>query len=227
MKPWLTAGTTAVDRLSTGTQPGGQFDQFGKFQMKPLISDPSYNWRKQEGINALAASGAARGNYGSGNLGVALQNYGQNLASTEYQNEYTRQFNEYNNQYQQWQDQYNRLAGIAGTGQVTAQNLGQMGYNAANAMGEARMGGANALASGQIGSAQAQAGAITGWGKQIQGLVGMGANYLQQQNLYDQNRLTASGQNANAFYSGLQNQPWISPEGYDMGGYGSASGAAF
>ncbi len=177
MKPWLEAGTSSINQLATGLQPGGKFSQF---RMNPLISDPSYQWRRQEGVNALAASGAAAGNYGSGNLGVALQNYGQNLASTEYQNEYARQYGE-------WLNSYNMLAGISGTGQTTATSLGQLGFNTAGAMGDARMGGANALAAGQIGSAQAQSQSIMNWGRQIQGLTGMGANYLMEQNKLNQN----------------------------------------
>ena len=80
------------------------------------LMDPGYEFRKQEGINALAAAGAASGNYGSGNMGVALQDFGQNLASQEFQNV------------------YNRLAGMSGTGQVQSQAIGGLGVNTGNAM---------------------------------------------------------------------------------------------
>lgn len=181
LKPWLTAGTGAVNQLAAGLQPGGRFSEF---KMRPLIQDPSYQFRQQEGVNALMASGAASGRYGSGNLGVALQQFGQNLASTEFQNEYARQLGE-------WMNSYNMLAGLAGTGQTAATNLGQFGAATATGMGEAAMGGANALAAGQIGSAQAQSQNIMNWGRQIQGLTGMGANYLMQQNALQQADLMA------------------------------------
>lgn len=112
--------------------------------------DPSYEWRKQQGIDALSAAGAAAGNYGSGNMGVALQDYGQNLASTEYQNAYNRWNQEQANA-------FNRLATMAGIGQVTATNLGTQGANAATSIGNSMVNAANALGAGQIGSANAWA----------------------------------------------------------------------
>jgi len=198
MKPWLQAGTGAINQLATGIQPGGKF---AEFKMNPLMSDPSYAFRKQEGVNALMAQGAAGGNLASGNMGVALQNYGQNLASTEYQNEYARQLGE-------WMNSYNMLSGVAGTGQTAATNLGTFGANAATSMGESRMGGANALAAGQIGAANAQGQSIMNWGNQLQGLAGFGGNYMKEQNMLNagwQNNLNSFNSNPYSYtnnYSG-------------------------
>ena len=197
LAPWRAAGETALNRLSPGMQPGGEFD---KFQMSPLINDPSYQFRLQEGRNQLLASGAAAGNYGSGNMGVALEKYGQNLASQEYQNEYARQ-------YGAWQDQYNRLAGIAGTGQTTATQLGQMGLQSAANQGNMLVGGANALAAGQVGAAQAQAGGLTGVANQFTSGLGTYLNYQNQQqfmNMFQQQK--AGEANPNYFNDWNANQ---------------------
>jgi hypothetical protein len=104
------------------------------------LMDPGYEFRKQEGINALAAAGAASGNYGSGNMGVALQDYGQNIASQEFQNV------------------YNRLAGMSGTGQVTSQQIGSMGVNTGGAMANYLNQAGQNIAQGQIAGANALAG---------------------------------------------------------------------
>ncbi len=140
--------------------------------------DPGYDWRKQEGVNALAASGAAAGNYGSGNMGVALQNYGQNLASQEYQSAWDR----WN---QQQMNEYNMLAGVARTGQIGAQNLGAQGAQVANNLGNYNTNAANAFGAGQIGAANAWA---SGFGNLANQGIGALDRYRQDQsnnNLWD------------------------------------------
>ena len=170
MQPWLTAGTGAINQLAMLTQPGGQLYQTTP-TLDQLQMDPSYRWRMQEGINALAASGAAAGNYGSGNLGVALQNYGQNLASTEYSNAWNR--------WQQEQAQlFNRLSGVAGTGQATAATLGGLGQGYAGMATNTLQNAGQAYQQGLIGQAQ-------GFGSMAQG-AGQGfgnvMNYLNYMN---------------------------------------------
>ena len=113
--------------------------QIGPQDWRSLM-DPGYEFRKQEGVNALAAAGAASGNYGSGNMGVALQDFGQNLASQEFQNV------------------YNRLAGMSGTGQVQSQAIGNMGVNTGNVMANYMNQAGQNIAQGQISGANALAG---------------------------------------------------------------------
>ena len=188
-KPFLQAGTGAVNQLSTLMQPGGQLANTTP-TLAQLQLDPSYGFIKQQGINALAASGAASGNYGSGNMGVALENYGQGLASTNYQNAL-----------QNWQsgqtNLYNRLAGLSGTGQVAANNLGVEGANMANSVGNALQTGANnagyynVQAAQQLGNAVKSSG---GGSPDIQGYIN-----AYQQNNYDWNQQNqpGSGQQGN------------------------------
>jgi len=169
MMPWLTAGTGAVNRLSTGLQPGGEYD---KFTMADFTADPGYQYRQKEGVNALRAGSSAAGNFGSGNMGAALTSYGQNLANNEYQNAYGR-----------WLDSYNRVAGLAGTGQQQSQAMASSGTNTANAMNANTLAGGIANAYGIVGSANALSGGITGVGNQIMGGLGTYMNYQQNQSL--------------------------------------------
>lgn len=61
-------------------QPGYEFNS----------SDPSYQWRLDQGSRNLQRNAAAGGSLASGNVLAALQDYGQNQASQEFQNEYQR-----------------------------------------------------------------------------------------------------------------------------------------
>ena len=53
-------------------------------------SDPSYQWRLQQGEKALQRSAAARGGLASGNTLRSLMGYGQGMASQEYAAEHAR-----------------------------------------------------------------------------------------------------------------------------------------
>lgn len=53
-------------------------------------TDPSYAFRFQQGQQAAERQLAASGQNGSGGAAIALEQYGQNMASTEYQNQYAR-----------------------------------------------------------------------------------------------------------------------------------------
>ena len=61
-------------------QPGYDFNS----------SDPSYQWRLDQGSRNLQRNAAAGGSLASGNVLAALQDYGQHQASQEFQNEYQR-----------------------------------------------------------------------------------------------------------------------------------------
>jgi hypothetical protein len=140
-----------------------------------MTADPGYAFRMQQGVDALQASGAAAGNYGSGNLGTALATYGQNMGSNEYANAYGR-----------WQDQYNRLAQVAGVGQSATNTTGELGASSAATTGSNYVASANAQAMGQVNSTNSFLNGIAGTENQIISGLGTYAKYQQQQSLLDQ-----------------------------------------
>ncbi len=168
--PWLKAGTTAVNQLSSLTQPGGQLYDTD-FTYSDLYADPSYNWVKEQGLNSLAAKSAAAGNYGSGNMGTALVDYGTNLASTEYGNAWNR-WMEGNNAL------YNRLSGISGSGQNAASSLTTAGTSAANTISSNLLNSASGTASSAVGKANTNANMISGLGN-------LGGNMINQYLMYN------------------------------------------
>jgi hypothetical protein len=164
LEPWRTAGGTALGQLSTGTAPGGDFNR--DFTLADFNVDPGYQFRMDEGNKAIERSAAARGGLMSGATGKALQRFGQDTASGEYSNAYNR----FNNDRTQ---RFNRLSGIAGTGQQTAVQVGDMGAKAANNIANTQQGIGNAQASGIVGGTNQ----ITG------GIKSLSDVYMQQQYL--------------------------------------------
>ena len=65
---------------------------FQKWNSDPnaVTADPSFKFRVKQGTEALENSAAARGGLLSGNTGKALQDYGQEKGSEEYQNQFSR-----------------------------------------------------------------------------------------------------------------------------------------
>lgn len=90
-------------------------------------TDPSYQWRYDQGLEAVNRTKASQGLLNSGNQLAALTEYGQGMASTEYGNEYQRlaQLSGANigspataGQIQYGQDQSNQAATTAALGTV-------------------------------------------------------------------------------------------------------------
>jgi hypothetical protein len=129
--------------------------------MEEIQMDPGYGFRLAEGQKALERRLAAGGKYFSGGALKAGQQYGQELASQEYQNAFARAR-------QQRADVTNALLGIGGFGPSLASSaagaIGQTGSNLANI----QMGAGQARASGYIGQANALSNALA------QGAMGYG-----------------------------------------------------
>lgn len=142
--PFLQAGQGAVGQLSSLMQPGGSLSQpwTGQFQAptaQQAAQMPGYQFQLQQGEQALQNSAAGQGALNTGATGAALEQYGQGLASTDYQQAYNNALTQYQTAYNTFQNnqanQYNRLAGLAGIGQTTAGQLGQQGQQAAQNIG--------------------------------------------------------------------------------------------
>jgi hypothetical protein len=145
-------------------------------------NDPGYQFRLNQGMQALQNSAAARGGLLSGGTAKALTDYNQNAASGEYGNVYNRALQNYNTNYNTFtNDQtnlFNRLMALQSGGQVSANNLSASGItaagNAANIgltsagqIGQQYNNAGAANASGYINSANAINGAIGGAGNSL------------------------------------------------------------
>ena len=184
--PWLNAGKEALGGLQSYIKDSPDFnDKWGgriedAYQGGQLTggldpnnfqTDPSYQFRKQQGMDGLQSSAAAGGSLLSGAALKSLNEYNSNLASQEYGNAWQRDQTEKQNlmstlsgnrsqDYQLFSNedtrQYNQLANMAGVGQTTANSLGTFGANNAAAQGNYAINGANAQANGLVGAANAK-----------------------------------------------------------------------
>lgn len=161
------------DLIRKDQKPYRQAGDFALGEMQNMLSGdynlketPGYEFRFQEGMDAMTNNLAATGNRISGRAMKEAQRFGQGMASQEFGN------------------RYNRLAGLAGTGQTSVQATGQAGMQAAGNI-------SNAL--GQAGAAEAQGirGAYGGMNQAIQGGIGNYLSYRQNQQLL--NRLNSGG----------------------------------
>ena len=146
LDPFKQAGATSLSQMMGQMTPDGYFNQ--TYTGQDIYSDPSYQFRLQQGQDAIQSSAAAQGGLLSGATLKALQNYGQESASQEYGNAYNR-FNA------DQTNRYNRLSNLVGIGQNAAAQVGNAGAQTSQAIANNTMAGANALAAGQIGSANA------------------------------------------------------------------------
>lgn len=161
LDPYKQAGMTSLSQMMDQMGANGYFNQ--TYTGQDIYSDPSYQFRLQQGQDAIQSSAAAKGGLLSGPTLKALQNYSQDYASQEYGNAYNR-FNA------DQTNRYNRLSNIIGIGQNAAAQVGNAGAQTAQAVANNTMAGANSIAAGQVGSANA-------WSNTANNLGSMAAAY--------------------------------------------------
>lgn len=188
--PYTTAGTQGVNSLASLLKTPGQglLQGYGDFQApnpEDVANTPEYKFALEQGTHALDSSAAARGNLFSGTQGTALQNYGQGLASNQYQNAFSNALSTYGTNFNTFntnqQNQYNRLAGLAGIGEsATGQETGQEQQAAGN-VGNILVNGAAQQAQQINNAAAARASGYRGIGDAVSSGLTYGANWLQEQ----------------------------------------------
>ena len=143
-EPWRIAGEKALQTIQE--RPDFQFtaDTFEQFK------DPSYDFRMQEGVNALDRSAASRGRLLSGAQDRAVTRYGSDLASQEYGNAFNRAMAT---------DQYNlgKQQSLAGVGQQATNLVSQAGQSTASGIANTTMSGAAAQGNALIAGGEATA----------------------------------------------------------------------
>lgn len=147
----------------TGNVVGGQ--PAGRPDYSAFYNTPDYQFARDQGLQAIQNSAAARGGLFSGNAGRGIVDYASGVASQNYNN-YT-----------------NRLAALAGIGQTSATNTGNQAIVTGQSIG------ANMLAAGNARASGIQQG-YAGINNAIQG--GM-SNYLYYQQMQQNPYVTPYG----------------------------------
>lgn len=165
-------------------------------------NDPGYKFRMQMGQQAIERSAAAKGTLLTGGTAKDLTQFGQDYGSGEYQNVYGRALTDYttgynssltdwttnyNKAHQGYMDsynifqnnqanQYNRIAGLAGLGQVATSQLGSQGLGYAQLNTGTNTGTANTLGNLYTGAGNAGAAGTVGVGNAIGQGIGSATN---------------------------------------------------
>lgn len=132
--------STPMYNAFQGGQDPSQYQAAPAFTFNPdqLVNSPGYQFRLNQGLEAVNRGTAKAGNLNSGNRLLELQKFGQGFASNEYGNEYARQFGAnqdafnrnvagYGLDYQRNQDVYNR--GVSEYGLDAQRNQDQYNRN--------------------------------------------------------------------------------------------------
>jgi hypothetical protein len=178
-RPFRETGIEAQNALArmAGIGPDTGAPDYGvlgrPFGENELVVDPGYGFRLKEGMRDLDRRLAAGGRMFSGGALKAGQQYGQELASQEYQNAFTRAM-------ELRMQRGNALSGLYGGGLQAAMGFGQDVGQSARNVGDLVTSGGAARASGYVGQANA-----------LNQALGAGTNYLMQQDLL--NRIYPTG----------------------------------
>ena len=140
----------------TGTGSGYLTQQYTPQDFAAGI-DPGYAFRLQQGQRALQGQQNQAGGLIGGNALAAMQDYTQGSASQEYGNAFNRFQTQRGNI-------YNTLASMAGLGQTSLGQTGQLSGQTSQNVGNAISGAGSAIGAGQVASGNALAGGITGAG---------------------------------------------------------------
>lgn len=173
--PFREAGLTANNRLmqlmglSSGGEDNGSL--MGSFNADSMYEDPGYAFRLGEGMKGVENSAAARGGLLSGAALKAIQKYGQDYASGEYDKAWQRDSATKTNN-------FNRLQALVGTGTGATQQISDAAGQYATRTASANASLGNAQAAGTIGTANAWSNGI---GQATNGLMQLiqrpGSNY--------------------------------------------------
>jgi hypothetical protein len=144
--------------LQTGENANTQLNALQNGDMSHFYTDPSYQFAKQQGEDALARNAAAKGTFFSGADSKALDTFNQGLATQQYQN-YLQQLNQNANRGVQTSEDAAKAAQTLGQALNTNDNnyaaaFGQLEGNRGTA-NQNYLGGKAQLTGGQImGTAQ-------------------------------------------------------------------------
>lgn len=183
-EPFRETGLAAQNRLADLLGISGRTGEPGygyglqPFTMAQYQADPGYGFRMREGLKALDRTAAARGGLLGGNQLRGAMQYGQDLASQEYQNAFNRFQTERSNI-------LNPLQSLGGVGQTSANALTSAAGNLGANMGAAYGNLGSALSANALNAGNARASGYVGMANAATGGLGQYLNYQQNQQLMD------------------------------------------
>lgn len=182
LQPSIDAGNTSRNRLMQllGLAQGGADNGslMRDFSMADFQADPGYQFRMDQGQQALERSAAARGGLLSGAALKDTARFAQGLGAQEYQSAFDR-FNINRTQ------KMNPLLSLAGAGQTASTTVGSAGQQFANSSGNILGEMARTVGQNTTGAGNARASGYVNTANAINNGVGMAVNGMQQNQLLE------------------------------------------
>ena len=180
LSPYTSLGQQGSNSLASLLAPGGGltagYGAFAAPTAEEAQQTPGYKFQFQQGMNALQNSAAARGGLLSTGTAKNLEQFGQGLASTNYQDAYNRALAAYqtnaNTFYTNQNNLYNRLMGATGTGLSATGQFTGLQQQGANSLSNIYMGTGQEVGNEMIGAGQALAGGTVGSSNSLWGGIG-------------------------------------------------------
>lgn len=178
-KPWMDAGTAALQRLTAGYAKGGEFNapEYKALTADQIQNDPGYQYIQKEAQKGLINAGS-RGNNSvmGGKVQKALQDRSAGIASTHYDTSFNQNLTNWEAALKGMNFDINNLTDIANRGQIATNNTGNLILGQGQTQAQGIVGQANASNSADlVGSflkgAGSAAGMMTGTGS-LSGLLG-------------------------------------------------------
>ena len=177
LQPYLQAGLQSLNEFMSYDLQAPELEMFN-FNPDQLGSNPAYQWRYQQGLQATDRMQAKNRALTSGNRIAALTDYGQGAASQEYENEWQRQIGANTARNATRVQQYGLGADVRGS----LFNAATMGQNAANTMAGLRTGTAANISNAATQNAANQFATnlipVQEKGNFISGLMNLGGQFL-------------------------------------------------
>lgn len=151
-EPYRNAGYDALKKLTGFQDPS--------VSASDVMNEPGFQFGLKQGQDSIQNTAAARGGLYSGATGKALTQYGNDYASSKYNDAFNRMQTDASNR-------WGRMAGLAGIGQAAQSQVNAAGGNYANQVGN------NSLSSAGYQGAAGMAGANI-WSNALNGLVSAG-----------------------------------------------------
>jgi hypothetical protein len=177
--PYVQAGTAGLTNLTAALAPGGSLSQQFSFNPSTVSQDPAYQFQLQQGLQAVQRAAAAGGTLNSGGTLKALTQYGQGVAASYENQDYTQALNTYNT---------NRSTNLGNIQtQLNAGTYGQNGTSSAlqnygNLFSSNTLGVGSAIANQQTNIGNEQAAGIIGganaWSGALGGIAGAANAYV-------------------------------------------------
>lgn len=170
-QPFLSAGQNAVGSLSQLLQNGSLTP--AQFQA-PTVNAPNsaQSFAEQQGLTALQNSAAARGGLLTGGTAQALEQTAAGYGSQFYQQDYNNAVQNYQLGLQAQNQQYSQLAGVAGLGLNSANEIGSVDTNLSGQQASTLNSGGQQQAQQIDAAAAAQAAGILGSGSALSSIFG-------------------------------------------------------